>query len=115
MLETTTMILPCSNVAHVLSTTGHIAVFFRLLHKKQLFYSAHYGCVKTRNSYTISFVTEVEGEMFRQIQYFTVLNSSPVAVVRVLKVQQSLFHKCRPQNTSGLYVQYLQSYYSMLN
>lgn len=78
------------HLASLLESTGNITAFYRLLTSDgQMLYSKNYKRVKTRNSYTVGFVTDSETKKFGEIIYFIETREKHSAVVNVLDTPSS--------------------------
>lgn len=70
-----TRIVPSPEVASLLQergeTSSQLSIYYKLQLAEKLFYSAQYERVKSRNSYTVSFLDN-QSINFGQIQYFCV-------------------------------------------
>ncbi len=76
------------NVRHLtsllrLDSPSLVQVFYRLQKNNTTFYSAKYGRVKKRNSYTVTYYSDNE-ILFGQIQYFIHFSTHQLAVLKQL-------------------------------
>ena len=78
------------------SQLSKVGLFYRAIIKNELFYSAEYGRVKTRNSYTVAYIEE-NMIKYGLVQYFLLFNTQALAAVKPLQLvrtAQAQFRVC---------------------